>query len=40
VLPDNIIAKRAYHSWGWRDIGKRQPLPESPVGDAMVKLLR
>jgi hypothetical protein len=34
------VAKQAYHSWGWRDIGPRQPLPESPVGDAMVKLLR
>jgi hypothetical protein len=39
VLPDNLIAKRAYYSWGWRDIGLRQPLPEAPVGDAMVKVL-
>jgi ribosomal protein S18 acetylase RimI-like enzyme len=39
VLPDNLIAKRAYHSWGWRDIGPRKPLPEAPVGDAMVKVL-
>jgi len=40
VLPDNLGAKRAYHSWGWREIGPRQPLPESPVGDAMVRVLR
>ena len=39
VLPDNVIAKRAYRSWGWCDIGPRQPLPESPTGDAMVKVL-
>jgi ribosomal protein S18 acetylase RimI-like enzyme len=39
VLPDNASAKRAYYSWGWRDIGPRQPLPESPIGDAMVKVL-
>jgi GNAT superfamily N-acetyltransferase len=39
VLPDNVNAKCAYHSWGWRDIGPRQPLPDSPVGDAMVKFL-
>jgi ribosomal protein S18 acetylase RimI-like enzyme len=39
VLPDNVAAKRAYYSWGWHDIGPRQPLPESPVGDAMVKFL-
>jgi ribosomal protein S18 acetylase RimI-like enzyme len=40
VLPDNTVAKRAYHSWGWRDVGPRQPSSESPVGDAMVKVLR
>lgn len=40
VLPDNQTAKRAYYSWGWRDIGPRQPVPGVPVGDAMVKLLR
>jgi ribosomal protein S18 acetylase RimI-like enzyme len=39
VRQDNVPAKSAYRSWGWRDIGPKQPFPDSPVFDAMVREL-
>lgn len=39
VRPDNTPAKSAYLSWGWRAIGQKQPFPDSPTFDAMVRVL-
>jgi ribosomal protein S18 acetylase RimI-like enzyme len=36
VLPDNIPAKAAYASWGWRKLGELKPFDDSPTYDAMV----
>ncbi len=37
VRPDNIHAKRAYLSWGWRQIGVLQPFSDSPVYDSLIR---
>jgi hypothetical protein len=31
VLPDNVPARAAYHSWGWYQIGELQPFADAPV---------
>jgi ribosomal protein S18 acetylase RimI-like enzyme len=36
VLPDNLPAKAAYASWGWRKMGELKPFDDSPTYDAMV----
>ena len=36
VRPDNVAARAAYVSWGWRKIGEMQPFSDAPVMDAMV----
>lgn len=40
VRPDNVAARSAYLSWGWRKIREIQPFPDAPVMDAMVLRLR
>jgi ribosomal protein S18 acetylase RimI-like enzyme len=40
VLSDNRPARAAYRAWGWRDAGRRQPFPDGPVGETMVRILR
>jgi ribosomal protein S18 acetylase RimI-like enzyme len=40
VRVENDRARRAYTSWGWRDIGSQQPFPDAPVMIAMVVELR
>jgi ribosomal protein S18 acetylase RimI-like enzyme len=39
VRQDNIRARAAYRSWGWRRIGQQRPFPDSQVFDAMVRAL-
>lgn len=40
VLPAAEAAQAAYRKWGWRRVAqKRNPLPEAPVFDVMVKHL-
>jgi GNAT superfamily N-acetyltransferase len=39
VRPDNIAAKSAYLSWGWKTIGHVQPFSDAPVMDAMCRVL-
>ena len=39
VRPDNALAIRAYMSWDWRKIGQKQPFPDAPVLDVMVREL-
>jgi GNAT superfamily N-acetyltransferase len=39
VRPDNIPARSAYFSWGWRKIGEKKPFPDSPVFDVLVRSL-
>lgn len=36
VDPDNTNARQAYLRWGWRQVGKVQPFPDSPVYDLLV----
>lgn len=36
VLPDNVPAKAAYASWGWRKLGELKPFDDSPTYDAML----
>ena len=36
VEPDNVPARQAYLSWGWRTVGVLQPYPDSPTYEAMV----
>lgn len=41
TLPAAEAAQAAYRKWGWRRVArKRNPLPESPVFDVMLKGLR
>lgn len=40
VEPDNMAARLAYESWGWRKIGELQPFSDAPVYDAMILDLR
>jgi ribosomal protein S18 acetylase RimI-like enzyme len=40
VLPDNRTAVSAYRSWGWREVGRRQPFPDGPIGETLIKKLR
>jgi GNAT superfamily N-acetyltransferase len=40
VRLDNVAARSAYLSWGWRKISEIQPFPHAPVMDAMVLRLR
>lgn len=36
VRPENGAAQAAYASWGWRRVGRLQPVPDAPVYDALV----
>lgn len=41
VQPDAAPAQQAYASWGWRKVAqKRNPLPDSPLFDVLLKDLR
>jgi GNAT superfamily N-acetyltransferase len=40
VLPNNVPARTAYRKWGWSLVGRVRPVPEAPVYECMVKLLR
>lgn len=40
VRPDNIPARTAYVSWGWRMIGHKQPFPDAPVLEEMALILK
>lgn len=39
VRQDNIPARAAYASWGWRYLGRQRPFPDSPTFDALVRPL-
>ncbi len=39
VRKNNVPAQAAYRSWGWRKLGDRQPFPDSPVFDELVRPL-
>ena len=36
VLPENLPAKAAYFSWGWKKIGELQPFDDAPTYDALI----
>jgi ribosomal protein S18 acetylase RimI-like enzyme len=36
VRKDNVAAQAAYRSWGWVQLGEKQPMPDSPVFDRLV----
>lgn len=36
VRKDNAPAQAAYRSWGWVQLGEKQPFPDSPVFDRLV----
>jgi ribosomal protein S18 acetylase RimI-like enzyme len=40
VRPDNAPAHAAYRSWGWYKLAELQPFDDSPVFDAMVRVLQ
>ncbi|GAB3835815.1 GNAT family N-acetyltransferase [Kribbella italica] len=40
VRKDNVPAQAAYRSWGWVQLGEKQPFPDSPVFDRLVLNLR
>ena len=37
VHPENVAARTAYYSWGWRKIGDLQPFSDAPVYEALLK---
>jgi ribosomal protein S18 acetylase RimI-like enzyme len=36
VRVDNVAARAAYFSWGWKKIGQVKPFPDSPTMDSLV----
>ena len=36
VRKDNVPAQAAYRSWGWQQLGEKQPFADSPVFDRLV----
>lgn len=36
VRKDNGPAQAAYRSWGWVQLGEKQPFPDSPIFDRLV----
>ena len=36
VRKDNIPAQAAYRSWGWAQLGEKQPVPDSPMFDRLI----
>lgn len=36
VRKDNVAAQAAYRSWGWVQLGEKQPFPDSPVFDRLA----
>jgi ribosomal protein S18 acetylase RimI-like enzyme len=36
VRKDNVAAQAAYRSWGWVQLGEKQPFPDSPLFDRLV----
>ena len=36
VREDNEAARLAYFKWGWRQVGKLRPYPDSPHYDALI----
>ncbi|MER7244449.1 GNAT family N-acetyltransferase [Kribbella sp. NPDC000426] len=36
VRKDNVPAQTAYRSWGWVQLGEKQPFPDSPIFDRLV----
>jgi GNAT superfamily N-acetyltransferase len=39
VRPDNVRARGAYFSWGWRKLGEHRPYPDWPVFETLVREL-
>ncbi len=40
VKPDNIPARTAYLSWGWRKFGELQPFDDAPVYESLIYSFR
>lgn len=36
VRKDNVPAQAAYRSWGWQQLGEKQPFADSPIFDRLV----
>ena len=36
VRKDNVPAQAAYRSWGWQQLGEKQPFQDSPIFDRLV----
>lgn len=39
VRPDNVQARGAYFSWGWRKLGEHRPRPDWPLFETLVREL-